>query len=331
MMLPVLLLLQRVRGAPNQSVLESSGPLADRVESLWWFAFITASLVYVVTIGGLWWAAARARRRERQGEELPADGEHRMTRSVSIAVGATVVILLVFLVTDLSIGRTLDPVPRKHPITIELTGKQWWWDVQYADTSAQGRVQTANEIHIPVGQPVLFLLNASDVIHSFWVPNLAGKKDLIPGYTQSMWFQADTAGDYRAQCAEFCGLQHAKMALHVIAEPPDEYQRWVEAQRKPAETPIDSVADRGREVFLTGQCVMCHSITGTSAASRAGPDLTHLASRRTIAAGTLPNTRGALAGWIVDPQQVKPGTHMPPNQLAPPDLDALLTYLQSLK
>jgi cytochrome c oxidase subunit 2 len=163
------------------------------------------------------------------------------------------------------------------------------------------------------------------------VPNLAGKKDLIPGYTQSMWFQADTAGDYRAQCAEFCGLQHAKMALHVIAEPPAKYEQWAEAQRKPAHTPTDSVADRGREVFLTGQCVMCHSITGTSAASHNGPDLTHLASRRTIAAGTLPNTRGALAGWIVDPQQVKPGTHMPPNQLAPQDLEALLTYLQSLK
>ena len=324
-------LLQRVRGAPNQSVLESSGPLADRVESLWWFAFITASLVYLATVGALWWAAARARRREQRGEELRADDERRMTRGVAVAVGATVVILLVFLVTDLTIGRTLDPIPRAHPITIELTGKQWWWEVTYADTSPQGRFTTANEIHVPVGEPVLFVLNARDVIHSFWAPNLAGKKDLIPGYTQSMWFQADTAGDYRAQCAEFCGVQHAKMALHVIAEPPEQYRQWVAAQRAPAKTPTDSVADRGREVFLTGQCAMCHAITGTSAASRSGPDLTHLASRRTIAAGTLPNTRGALAGWIVDPQQVKPGVHMPPNQLSPPDLDALLTYLQGLK
>ena len=327
----MLLLLQSVRGASNQSVLESSGPLADRVESLWWFALITASLVYLATVGGLWWAAARARRRERQGEDLHPDDERRMTRGVTLAVGATVVILLVFLVTDLSVGRTLDPVPRAHPITIEVTGKQWWWDITYADTSAQGRFTTANEIHVPVGQPVLLLLTARDVIHSFWAPNLAGKKDLIPGYTQSMWFQADTAGDYRAQCAEFCGVQHAKMALHVIADPPETYRQWVASQRAPAKTPTDSVADRGREVFLTGQCAMCHAITGTSAASRNGPDLTHLASRRTIAAGTLPNTRGALAGWIVDPQQVKPGAHMPANQLSPPDLDALLTYLQSLK
>ena len=327
----MLVLLQSVRGAPNQSVLESSGPLADRVEALWWFAFITAGVVYLATIGALLWATARARRRERRGEALPADDDRGMTRGVVLGVAATVVILLVFLVTDLSVGRTLDPIPRKQPLTIELTGKQWWWDVQYADTSPQGRLTTANEIHVPVGEPVLLLLESTDVIHSFWAPNLAGKKDLIPGYTQSMWFQADTAGDYRAQCAEFCGLQHAKMALHVIAEPRPQYDRWVQSQRAPAKTPTDSVTNRGREVFLTGQCAMCHNITGTVAGSRAGPDLTHLASRRTIAAGTLPNTRGALAGWIVDPQRVKPGTHMPPNQLAPADLDALLTYLQSLK
>ena len=327
----MLLLLQSVRGAPNQSVLESSGPLANRVESLWWFAFITAAVVYLATIGALLWATARARRRERRGEALPADDHRGMTRGVALGVAATVVILLVFLVTDLSVGRTLDPIPRKQPLTIELTGKQWWWDVQYADTSPQGRFTTANEIHVPVGEPVLFLLESTDVIHSFWAPNLAGKKDLISGYTQSMWFQADTTGDYRAQCAEFCGMQHAKMALHVIAEPREQYDRWVRSQRAPATTPTDSAANRGREVFLTGQCAMCHNITGTVAGSRAGPDLTHLASRRTIAAGTLPNTRGALAGWIVDPQRVKPGANMPPNQLAPADLDALLTYLQSLK
>jgi cytochrome c oxidase subunit 2 len=327
----MLALLQSVRGAPNQSVLQSSGPLADRVESLWWFAFITATVVYLATVGALWWATARARRRERRGEELGRDAERAMTRGVTYGVVATVVILLLFLATDLSVGRTLSPIPRRQPITIELNGKQWWWEVTYADTSPQGRFTTANEIHVPVGEPVLFVLEAQDVIHSFWAPNLGGKKDLIPGYTQSMWFQADTAGDYRAQCAEFCGMQHAKMALHVIAEPPEQYRRWAASQRAPARTPVDSVADRGREVFLTGQCAMCHAITGTSAASRAGPDLTHLASRRTIAAGTLPNTRGALAGWIVDPQRIKPGANMPPNQLAPQDLEALLTYLQSLK
>ena len=326
------MLLDGVRGALNQSALESSGVQAAKIERLWWFAFIIATAVYLATVGALWWAARRARQREERGEVLvEADAEPRMTRSVSWATGATIVILLVFLVYDLSVGRTLSPVPEKHPLTVELTGHQWWWEATYADTSPQGRFTTANEIHVPVGRPILFTLRSTDVIHSVWVPNLAGKKDLIPGYTQSWWFQADTAGLYRGQCAEFCGLQHAKMALHVVAEPPEKFALWVQRQRLPAASVIDSVASRGREVFLTGQCAMCHSITGTSAGSRAGPDLTHVASRRTIAAGTLPNTRGALAGWIVDPQSIKPGTRMPPNQLKPQDLDALLTYLQSLK
>ena len=327
-----MLLLDGLRGALNQSALEPSGPQAAKIANLWWFAFITASVVYLLTMGALWWAARRARRREARGETLDeAAAEPRMTRSVIWATAATVVILLVFLVTDLSIGRTLSPVPDPHPLTIEVTGHQWWWEVAYADTSPHGRFTTANEIHVPVGRPILFVLQSQDVIHSIWVPNLAGKKDLIPGYTQSWWFQADTAGLYRGQCAEFCGMQHAKMALQVIAESPDQYTRWVSQQRQPAVNATDPAASRGREVFLTGTCAMCHSIEGTSAGSHAGPDLTHLASRRTIAAGTLPNTRGALAGWIVDPQRIKPGTRMPPNQLKPQDLDALLTYLQTLK
>jgi len=321
-----------LRGALNQSVLEASGPQAAKVERLWWFAFTTAAIVYVLTMVALWWAAHRARRRELRGERLDeAYAEPRMTRGVTWATAATLVILLLFLGTDLLVGRTLSPIPKKQPLTIELTGHQWWWEVAYADTSAHGRFTTANEIHIPVGEPVLFLLQSPDVIHSFWVPNLAGKKDLIPGYTQSLWFQADTAGLYRGQCAEFCGLQHAKMALQVVAEPRTKYEEWATNQQKPAANATDPVSSRGREVFLTATCVMCHAIEGTSAGSHAGPDLTHLASRRTIAAGTLPNTRGALAGWIVDPQRIKPGTRMPPNQLKPQDLDALLTYLQSLK
>jgi cytochrome c oxidase subunit 2 len=325
------ILLDGLRGALDQSALEPAGPQASKVATLWWLAFWTAAVVYVATMASLWWAAYSARRRERRGEVVGPEAEPRMTRGVSWAVGATVVILLVFLGADLVVGRTLSPVPVQHPLTVEVTGHQWWWEVQYADTSPHGRFTTANEIHVPVGQPVLFVLGSQDVIHSMWVPNLAGKKDLIPGYTQSLWFQADTAGVYRGQCAEFCGMQHAKMALMVVAEPPAQFADWVSQQRLPAMNATDSTASRGREVFLTGACAMCHSIEGTSAASHAGPDLTHLASRRTIAAGTLPNTRGALAGWIVDPQRIKPGTKMPPNQLEPKDLDALLTYLQTLK
>lgn len=318
-----------------QSVLHSAGPLAARTERLWWFSFTVSAAVYVATIGALTWAMARARRREREGV-MPtvADRvrmERRMTRAVTLGVGATIVILLVFFGYDLSVGRTLSPVPKRHPLTIEVEGRQWWWNVTYADTSAHGRFTTANEIHIPVGEPVLFLLSAKDVIHSVWVPNLAGKKDMIPGYTQSFWFQADSAGVYRGQCAEFCGEQHAKMAMLIVAEPRAQYSAWVEHQRLARTPPLDSAAVRGEELFLTGTCVMCHSVAGTPAGSRAGPDLTHIASRRTLAAGTLPNTHAALAAWITNPQAMKPGTKMPPNRLAPVDLDALVTYLQGLK
>ena len=314
-----------------QSVLDPAGPLASATARLSWFAFAVSAAVYVATIGALFWALRRAHARTRTHDPLPADDEQRMTTGVTWAVTATVVILLLFFMYDLSVGRTLGRIPSRRPITIEVTGHQWWWEIQYADTSVHGRFTTANEVHVPVGQPVLFLLTAADVIHSMWVPNLAGKKDLVPGYTQSFWFQADTPGVYRGQCAEFCGLQHAKMAMYVVAEPSEQYARWVSGQQQPSATPADSVAARGRDVFLTSSCVMCHSIEGTPAGSHAGPDLTHLASRHTLAAGTLPNTRGNLAGWIVDPQGMKPGTKMPPNMLTPHDLDALLTYLQSLK
>lgn len=322
------MLLQAVH---TQSALDPVGPLAAHTVRLWWFSLAVATIVYLLVIAAMCWALARARRRERRAEPVDAGNEGRMTRGVTWSVAATVVILLVFLGYDLSVGRTLSPVPSAHPLTIEVTGHMWWWEVQYADTAVHDRFTTANEIHVPVGQPVLFLLSSTDVIHSMWVPNLAGKKDLVPGYTQSFWFKADTAGTYRGQCAEFCGHQHAKMAMFIVAEPLGQYRQWVAGQRDTASTPTDSTAARGREVFLTGTCAMCHAIDGTTAGSHAGPDLTHLASRRTIAAGTLPNTRGNLAGWIVDPQRIKPGAKMPPNALRPDDLDALLTYLQSLK
>jgi cytochrome c oxidase subunit II len=326
-----LLMLGACRGTPVQSALEAKGPLARNTEGLWWFAFWVAAGVYVLTIGALAWATATARRRAREGVLPATDGERRMTLGVAIASAATLAILLVFFVVDQSVGRTLRaPTAAERPLLIQVVGHQWWWEVTYPDSTPQHRMSTANEIHVPVGHPVLLELSSRDVIHSVWVPNVAGKKDMIPGYIDTLWFQADTPGVYRGQCAEFCGHQHAKMALEIVAQPRAEYERWIEEQRQQAAAPSDSAVARGEEVFLSGTCAMCHTVEGTKAASRAGPDLTHLASRRTIAAGTLPNTRGNLAGWIVDPQRVKPGAHMPPNMLAPADLEALLTYLQSL-
>jgi cytochrome c oxidase subunit 2 len=178
---------------------------------------------------------------------------------------------------------------------------------------------------------VVLKLQSPDVIHSFWVPNLAPKKDVIPGHTLTLALRADKPGVYRGQCAEFCGYQHAKMAFLVIAEEPAQYEQWANAQRASAKEPADAVQKRGQQVFMESPCVMCHTIQGTAANAKNGPDLTHLASRTTIASGTLPNTRGHLAGWISNPQQVKPGTNMPAVTLPADDLQALLTYLESLQ
>lgn len=314
----------------NMSALEPAGPLAQRTSGLWWFAFGVSAAVYVATVGALVWALWRARRRERSGDVLPADSQRRMTRSVSLAVAATVVILIVWFFVDMSVERTLRDPRAEHPLTIQVVGHQWWWEVRYAG-APQEHFITANEIHIPTGQPVQLELSSSDVIHSVWVPSLAGKKDLIPGYKDTLWFQADLPGVYRGQCAEFCGHQHAKMGLLVIAEHPDSFARWQDRMRKPASPPDDSTALRGQEVFMTRQCMLCHNIEGTPAGSIAGPDLTHVASRLTIASGTLENTRDNMARWIRDPQGVKPGAQMPQPELTSAELDALVAYLESLQ
>jgi cytochrome c oxidase subunit 2 len=203
--------------------------------------------------------------------------------------------------------------------------------VQYPDSIAHNTVITANEVHIPVGRPVVMELSSLDVIHSIWVPSLTGKKDLIPGYTRSLWFRADTPGVYRGQCAEFCGLEHAKMGMLVIAQTEGDFDAWIAAQRATAATPSDSTAQHGKTVFEGTTCVMCHAISGTIAGATTGPNLTHIASRQTIAAGTLRNTNANLYSWISDPQRIKPGTLMPATELNPADLQALVAYLRQLK
>jgi len=216
-------------------------------------------------------------------------------------------------------------------VTVQVTGHQWWWEVHYLDRSPSRLVVTANEIHIPVGQPVRFELTTGDVIHSFWIPELAGKTDLVPGQQNVMWLEADSAGVYRGQCAEYCGTQHAKMAMAIIAEPPGKFSQWLDHQRQPAAAPSDSDVAAGARVFASSACALCHTIRGTLAGGRVGPDLTHLAGRRTIAAGMLPNTRGNLAGWIANPQAIKPGNRMPVVPLRPTELLAVVTFLQSLE
>lgn len=351
MMFTAGMLLQR---AVAQSVLHPAGPQSARILRLFGFAVGAATFMYLLTVGALAFASWSARKRGAGEQPGTGDGrmaherehaerknvenaqrrvqeERTMTRAVSSGMVLTVLVLLVFLTYDLSVGRAMTPAPGRNPLVVELTGTQWWWSVEYPGEKPQDRISTANEIHVPVGEPVVLTLSSKDVIHSVWVPNLAGKKDLVPGYVQSAWFQADTAGVYRGQCAEFCGHQHAKMGLVVIAEPRAQFDAWQTAARQPQAPPTDSLAIAGQTVFMTGTCAMCHTIDGTQAGSRNGPNLTHLATRRTIAAATLENTRENLAKWITDPQGVKPGTRMPPSRLTPAELDALVSYLQSLK
>jgi cytochrome c oxidase subunit 2 len=322
-------------GATLQSALAPAGPQAARIAQLWWLFFYTTAAVFVLVVGFMLFAVVRARHRgpglPRPLPDLAGRPRRRATVSVAVATGITVAILVVLLVVDVFTARGIAALRGPEPLTIELTGHQWWWEVRYRDPVPAREVTTANEIHVPVGRPVLVKNRSSDVIHSLWVPNLHGKRDLIPGYQTSLTVQADRAGIYYGQCAEFCGYQHAHMRLVVIAEPPAEFEAWLDRQRRPASAPADERTRRGAQVFLSGSCVLCHTVRGTDAGARVGPELTHLASRGTLAAGTVPNTRGHLAGWILDPQHVKPGTLMPATSLGAEDLQALLAYLETLQ
>jgi cytochrome c oxidase subunit 2 len=318
-----------------QSALDPHGPKAESIYHLNWFLTITATVVYIVVIAVLLIALRHATRRgvafDRSDAEEP-ERHRKMSRWVVVGTAVTALILLTFVFVSVSTGSTISTLGGERPLRIDVTGHQWWWEVEYPDNAdPQNTVTTANEIHVPVGRAVLIKMTSDDVIHSFWAPNLDGKKDLIPGHETRTWFRADTAGVYRGQCAEFCGHQHAKMAFFVVAEPKVEFEHWLESQKSQASKPTDTLAQAGERVFLSGSCAMCHAIAGTGAGSKYGPDLTHLASRRTIAAGTLPNNTGNLAGWILDPQSIKPGAKMPPNQLDPQSLQALLAYLGTLK
>lgn len=220
----------------------------------------------------------------------------------------------------------LSAPPSPETVTVDLTGHRWWWQVQYPKEG----FTTANQIYIPVGQPVKVNLVSADVIHSFWVPQLHFKRDLIPGRTNSTWLQANEPGVYRGACAEFCGEQHAHMMFMVVALTPERYQEWVAHESEPAPPPDNDLARAGQQVFLGASCVFCHTIRGTPAAGETGPDLTHVASRLTLAAGALENNIGNLGGWIMDPQHIKPGSSMPATPLTGEELQALLAYMSTL-
>jgi cytochrome c oxidase subunit II len=314
-----------------QSALDPHGEQARGLEGLIWIFIWVAAAVWISVMIVLAVALRRKSARARdQTQVLDANTERRMRITVGGAVVATALIVLALTITSF-VSTHLVSYDASHPLEIRVRGYQWWWEVTYLDAHADQVFTTANEIHIPVGRAVRLQLSAADVIHSFWAPNLAGKQDLIPGRENTLTFTAQQPGTYRAQCAEFCGIQHAHMALLVIAETPQAFEHWRRSQLSPAASPADPEQAEGLKVFTSKPCAACHTIQGTSAAASIGPDLTHVASRGYIAAGLLQNTRGSLAAWIADPQTIKPGNNMPNVPLTADELRAVSAYLAALK
>jgi cytochrome c oxidase subunit 2 len=238
-------------------------------------------------------------------------------------------LLVTSVLTMVALARSSAPSSGKT-LTLDVTGRQWWWEVRYQADEPDKSFTTANEIHIPVGVPVMVRLHGGDVIHSFWVPKLAGKTDTIPGQTNVMWLQAGQPGRYWGQCTEYCGAQHAHMGFEVVAEPPDAFARWRAHQLQSAPPPATAQQVRGQHL-VEYRCGLCHEVRGTLAGAVTAPDLTHVMSRRTIASGALVNGPGVLAAWIEGAQQLKPGTLMPDQNLSAEQLSDTLAYLETLQ
>lgn len=311
--------------ARSPSMLRADGLGALDIERLWWLLFALSVAVFAFVVG---MAAVGVIRRNRPMKEAEAEHDPPWANTFLLTAGIivpTVILTGTFLVS-LHVMQLLSAPSRSAKLTIAVTGHQWWWEVRYPNGAV-----TANEIHIPTGETVKVLLQTADVIHSFSVPQLQAKTDMIPGHANQTWLETDKPGRYRGQCLQFCGLQHANMIFWVVAEPPAQFQAWEAQQAAPAAPPTSPEAAAGQQVFLTQTCSGCHTIRGTAAAGAVGPDLTHLASRQTIGSGVLPNTPQNLATWITQVQNVKPGAEMPDNQqLTPTEVTELVAYLDSL-
>jgi cytochrome c oxidase subunit 2 len=321
------LLAAAVTGCGDQSALEPRSEPAREIATLWWWMLAIAGTVlggalFLLLIGFL----------RRRSPGMPLLGKREGVATALVVVFGILIPLgtnvAVFVVANFVVAKATEaPDPHTTPMTIEVIGHQWFWEVRYPGTTAV----TANEIHIPAGTRVNVVAKTDDVIHSFWVPQLNRKIDMIPGHTNRVLLEADEPGRYRGQCAEFCGAQHSHMAMYVYADPPDRFRQWLDAMAADASEPATADERRGERVFLENACASCHTIRGTSARGAVGPDLTHLQSRSTLAALTIPNRPGYLAGWVLDPQHVKPGNRMPGLKLANEDFNALLAYLESLE
>jgi cytochrome c oxidase subunit 2 len=312
------------------------GEGADSADFLNLFAIfmIVSAVMYALVIGGMFAALWRGRRGD-DALTVATRAHHRSSpilRTALIGWTALMAVGLVGLtIASFFVDRSAAARAAHPGLTVKITANQFWWDVVYTTHDASKMVRTANELHLPVGVPAEISLQSNDVIHSFWVPNLAGKQDLIPGRVTDIQLLPRKIGYYRGQCAEFCGIQHAHMALDVTVESQGDFQRWITAQQRPAFAPATPLALAGYRYVTSRECSTCHNISGTPAGGQVGPDLTHFASRASIGAGTLPMSRGNIYGWVADPQSQKTGNHMPTIGLSADELHAVAAYLETLK
>lgn len=314
---PLLLWLSACQG--QQNVLDPGGPDARQIAELAWWMFAAATLILIVTLGVLGVAIAM------RGGRLPVRGAAALVLTGGVI--APIAAILAVAISGVAIGDQTEGERGADGPLIEVHGERWWWEFRYLDEDGQTVAVTANEFWLPVGRRARLRLLSDNVIHSFWLPNLQGKTDMIPGRVNTLFLEPEAPGRWRGQCAEFCGLQHALMGVVATAVPEPEFRDWLARQAAPAAV----TAGRGLDVFMELGCGECHAIRGTAADGQEGPDLTHFGSRETIAAATLPNTRGHLGGWITGTQHVKPGVLMPPYAPAPEDLHALLDFLEALE
>lgn len=308
----------------NQSILEPATTNAREVTGLFYTIFYVALAIFVIVEGLLVYFVIRYQRRP--NTDLPEQIHGNTPLEIAWTLAPALVLAVVFVLTIRTMSSVSTSSQPAATLNVHVIGHQWWWEFQYPDL----HIITANDLHVPVGQVVGLTLASDNVIHSFWVPQLTGKTDLVPSHENKTWLRAEASGEYNGQCAEFCGSQHAHMLFHVVASSPADFDAWVKTQQT---VPAASAGDaaRGADVFSKGACVGCHTIDGTKAQGKVGPNLTHFGSRMSIAAGTLPNSPENLATWLKNPQAVKPENDMPNLGLSDADIQSLVAYLESLK
>lgn len=304
-------------GCGSEGALDPAGPVAERIADVFWLMTGLAAAVVLLVLVLLAVAA-------RRGGAATGEADSPAARRLLVGGGLVLPIAVLGLLFAVNVA-TLTADAEHGELEIEVVGHQYWWEVRYPTFT------TANEIHIPAGEPVTLRLRSADVIHSVWVPRLGGKADLVPGREQTLVYEADEPGTYQGRCLEYCGLQHAWMLFTVVAHTPDDFQRWRDEHAEPAAAPTTEAQERGRQVFMEHSCVGCHTIRGVSDAGVVGPDLTHLGSREELGAGVIENTTTNLIRWIANAQTVKPGVEMPPQSLDREEITALVAYLESLE